>query len=312
MRILKPQRLQAGDVIGIAAPASPPASLADLNRGIAYLERIGFRVEAGKHIHRRHGYLAGTDRERAEDLNRFFASKHVKAIFTVRGGFGSHRILPLLRYDVMRQHPKILVGYSDITALHCALLSCSGVVSFSGPMVAGEIAWGPHGKREESFWRMLMVPEPPAPVRGRILQRARTAPRSLAAGRLLAGNLSLLEALVGTEYFPAFEQTVLMLEEIDERPYRIDRMLQHMKLAGVFRPVRALALGEFSGCVPARGTPSLGLREIFREAGTGADCPVLEGIPYGHRREGISFPVGVRVLVHTLAGRVDFLEAGVR
>ena len=137
IRIIKPPRLHPGDVIGICAPASPPRKQDSIEHGIRYLESAGFRIKLGKHIFSRRGYLAGTDAQRASDMNAMFADKSVKAIFTVRGGYGSQRILPLLDYRLIRRNPKILVGYSDITALQCALLAKIGLVTFSGSICFG-------------------------------------------------------------------------------------------------------------------------------------------------------------------------------
>src|SRR5207302_6798876 len=163
MRIIKPGALHRGDIIGICSPASAPASDHDLSRGIAYLERLGYRVELGKHVRLKRGYLAGTDAQRASDLNELFANRKVKAIFTARGGYGSHRILPLLNYPVIRRNPKILVGYSDITALQFALMAKVGLVTYSGPMLAQGMSAGLGGRVEGRACRWVTThTAPPA------------------------------------------------------------------------------------------------------------------------------------------------------
>jgi len=310
MRIKKPKRLKHGDVIGICAPASPPSSTEKLEKGIAYIERCGFRVEAGKNILKKRGYLAGTDDQRAEDLNKLFADPKVKAIFTVRGGYGSQRILPLLDYNLIRQNPKILVGYSDITALHFALLSRAGLVSFSGPMVAVEMSEGLNAKVEERFWNMLMSSKPSKPITAKnsssIFKRS-----GKAEGRLLAGNLSLVAAMCGTKYFPRFKKYILMVEEIDEKPYRVDRMLEQLKLAGLINVCAGVTLGKFISCVPDKGKPSLTLQQVFKDRFANCEFPVVSEIPYGHFKASMPFPVGAKVKISGDQNILEFLEPGV-
>lgn len=310
MKIIKPKKLKQGDVIGLCAPASPPASAEALNNGIKYIERCGFRVEVGKHLGRKHGYLAGTDRERAEDLNNFFAARQIRAIFSVRGGYGTQRVLPLLDYHLIRRNPKIVVGYSDITALHLALFQKSGLTSFSGPMAAVEMSDGLTGEVEERFWDGLMTIAPPEPLRGTnggLSLNRKGKPR----GRLLGGNLSLMAAMCGTEYFPRSGDFILMFEEIDEKPYRIDRMLEQLKLSGKFDACGGVALGKFISCKPAKGRPSLNLRQVFEEKFGGLAFPVVSEIPYGHFKKSLPYPVGVRVRLNGDRNMVEFLEAGV-
>lgn len=158
MTTIKPPRLRQGDTIGVIAPASAPTSAEKIEKGVTYLEKMGYRVKPGKHIHELNGYLAGPDSHRAEDLNGMFADPEIKAIIAVRGGYGSPRILDLIDYDLVRKNPKIFVGYSDCTSLHCAFLRQAGLVSFAGPMVAVEMFEGIDSFTEENFWRLLTDP----------------------------------------------------------------------------------------------------------------------------------------------------------
>jgi muramoyltetrapeptide carboxypeptidase len=310
MKIIKPKRLKRGDVIGICAPASPPASAEKLNDGIKYIERCGFRIEVGKHLNRRHGYLAGTDKERAEDLNNLFANKNVKAIFAARGGYGTQRILPLLNYRMIKNNPKIVVGYSDITALHLALFEKVGLLSFSGPMAAVEMSEGLKGEIEERFWDGLMTAKPPKPIIAKNISS--TFNRSgKAEGRLLAGNLSLVAAMCGTKYFPRLKNYILLIEEIDEKPYRVDRMLEQLKLAGLFNSCAGVALGKFISCVPDKGKPSLTLQQVFKDQFGKNKFPVVSEIPYGHFKASLPFPVGVKVKLNGDKNILEFLESGV-
>jgi muramoyltetrapeptide carboxypeptidase len=310
MQIIKPKALKRGDIIGISAPASPPASEEHLVAGIRYLESLGYRVELGKHVLSKRGYLAGTDRERVSDLHELFSNKNIKAIFTVRGGYGCTRILPLLNYSLIRRNPKIVVGYSDITALQLAFLSKAGLASFSGPMVAVEMAGKLHGESEEQFWRCLTSSVKPRPLQVNQTKR-RIVQKGIAEGLLLGGNLSLVASLVGTEYFPKSKPSILMLEEIEERPYRVNRMLNQLRLANVFKRTTGVVLGEFTGCEAEAGKPSLTLQQVFEDSFLDYKFPVAGHFHNGHVDDLLTMPFGVRVRLDATRGRLSFLEQAV-
>ena len=311
MRIVKPPALRKGDVIGIAAPASPSSSEEKLARGIRYLETIGYRVTLGKYARTKHGYLAGSDIQRATDINDFFSDRNVKAIFSVRGGYGTQRILPLLDYSVIRRNPKILVGYSDVTALHMALFCRAGLVTFSGPMVAVEMAEGLSGASEERFWQSLTTPYVPPPLRHDRDRRRIRGKKNISVGRIVGGNLSLVAALVGTSYLPRREDLIWLIEEIGEQPYRIDRLLQQLKLGGLIPRSKGVVLGRFIDCEPEKGKPSLHLEDIFKETFKGYRYPVCTGAHFGHIKDSLTVPLGVRVEIQGLTGTTHLLEAGV-
>lgn len=310
MQILKPRALKPGDVIGIAAPASPPASEEHLARGIRYLELCGFRVELGKHLYRKSGYLAGTDHERVSDIHDLFSNKHVRAIFTVRGGYGCTRILPLLNYRLIRNNPKTLVGYSDITALQLALFTKAGITSYTGPMVAVEMAGKFSGEPEERFWRSLTSKQKPASLTidnslKRIIRPGK------AEGILFGGNLSLIASLVGTTYFPRCRRSLLLLEEIGEKPYRVNRMLNQLRLSGVLKHCSGVALGVFVDCQPETGKPSLTLQQVFDDSFSGFTFPVAGHFQYGHIDNIFSIPIGVQARLDTNRRKLVFLENAV-
>jgi len=311
MRVIRPKALRRGDVIGICAPASPASSSNELARGISYLERLGYRVELGRNVGRRRGYLAGTDRERASDLNQLFADRDVKAIFTLRGGYGTQRILPLLDHRVIRRNPKILVGYSDITALSLALLTKFHLVTFSGPMVASEMAPGLKGEAEEQFWRCLTSTHPPSMIPCSATREPRVRKGRVSEGRLLGGNLSMVASLVGTRYFPDVSASILFLEEIDERPYRIDRMLRQLRDTPFIRNAAGVVFGRFTGCTAEPGKPSLTLGQVIGDTFTGHRFPLLSGLPYGHTKGSLTIPHGVKARLNASRRTLEFLEAGV-
>jgi muramoyltetrapeptide carboxypeptidase len=317
VNVLKPPRLKKHDVIGIVAPASAPSSTERIHKGIRYLEQLGYRVELGAHAKAVHGYLAGRDKDRAGDLNAMFADRRVKAIFAVRGGYGTPRLLEHIDYHTIKQHPKILVGYSDLTALQLAIFAKTRLVTISGPMLAVEMAEKMDAFTEEFFWRLLTSPHPI----GRV-SNPDDAPLKLlfsplrnrqVEGRLLGGNLSMIISVVGTRFQPSFRDQLLFLEELGEEPYRIDRMLTQLKLAGILRQVKALLLGSFIDCVPTDKTkPTLSVDDVLTEVSDGLKIPVLSGLVYGHLPRKLTMPIGVRARVDLRSRMLEFLEGAVR
>ena len=310
MRIIKPGALRRGDVIGICAPASPPSSPDALDAGIRYLEQLGYRIELGKNLYRRRGYLAGSDAQRISDLHDMYLNPQVKAIFAARGGYGAHRILARLNYRLIRRHPKILVGYSDITALQMAIYAKARMTSISGAMVT-EMPATFKPATEEMFWRSLTSPKPLGVIRGMKNGWMTSGNDKMSSGRILGGNLSLLAGMMGTSYFPLFDRLVLLLEDIDERPYRVDRTLQQLRLNGVFAKAYGIVLGAFIDCTPVKGKASLRLNQVFAETLQGFSFPILSGFRYGHLINSLTIPLGVRVRVNGFRNTLEFLEAAV-
>lgn len=313
MNILKPSRLDKGDLIAIVAPGSPPKSQERVSKGIRYLEQLGYRVVVGKHADDRYGYLAGTDKARAGDLNGMFSDRRIKAIFCIRGGYGAHRILPLLDYTTIRRNPKIFVGYSDITALQLGIYSLTGLVTFSGPMVATEFGGKFDGGAEEHFWRCLASTHPLGVIRNSSKKFMKTLCRGSVAGRLLGGNLSLVTALLGTPYLPHVRRSILALEEIEEPPYKIDRMLNHLKLAGAFSRGNGVLLGRFIDCHPtSRRNRSLTLNQVFHDVVASAGVPAVAGLHYGHVKGSLTLPLGIMTRLNASATTLEFLEPAVQ
>ena len=312
MEVIKPRALRPGDLIGLVSPASPIADTSRIDRAIRYLESLGYRVRTGDHSTDSHGYLAGTDRDRAADLHAMFADRAVRAIFCIRGGYGAPRLLPYLNYRLIRNNPKIFSGYSDITALALALWRKAGLVTFHGPMAGVDLAGAPDPFTEEMFWGMLTS----RTKRGAITLPG-TPPAGLApgraSGRLLGGNLALVVSLLGTPFMPDLRSAVLFLEDITEEPYRIDRMLTQLRNAGILRRSAAVLTGQFTDCVPQdTSKPSLTLEEILAETAALSGRPFLAGLPFGHESPKMTLPVGLRVRIDADAGRLEFLEAAVR
>lgn len=311
-RVVKPSRLGKSDLIGVISPASAPSSSEKIEKGVRYLESLGYRVKVGEHAADVHGYLAGTDEERAADLNEMLNDRNVKAIFAVRGGYGTPRLLPLVDYRAAKRNPKIIVGYSDLTALQLALFCKTGLVTFSGPMVGVEMWDKIDPYTEEQFWRVVtstkkigaLVNPPDEPVA--VLQQGK------GSGRLLGGNLSLLMSLIGTSYLPDLRKSLLVLEEIDEAPHRVDRMLTQLQNAGLLKNISGLVFGKFTDCVPKDPSqPHFTVEQVLAQFAERLRAPVLSNFQYGHIAKKLTIPIGVRAQLDTRKGNLEVLEAAV-
>jgi muramoyltetrapeptide carboxypeptidase len=313
-----PERLRSGDTVALVAPASPPPDPALIDLAIGALEKPGFRVKPGRHLRARRGYLAGDDRERAGDLMRAFTDEQVRAIFCIRGGYGSSRLLPVLDYKAIRRHPKILVGYSDITSLHCALLTKSNLVSFHGPMVVSDLLHPECAPAtRDCLLRTLMEPAAPGAISQGFPKRdVSVLRRGTARGRLIGGNLAVLCASIGTPYQPAFAGRILFLEDVSERLYRADRMLTHLLNAGLLQQVAGVAVGLNLGSEDAPA--QLGaeykqtIADMLRDRLLPLRVPVVTGLPFGHGTSNATLPIGVEALLDGRRGELVITKPAVK
>lgn len=312
MQALKPARLKRGDVIGLIAPASAPSAEEKISKGIRYLEDLGYRVKVAENARAKHGYLAGTDAQRIADLNGMLRDPQVKAIFALRGGYGTPRLLPFVDYAAVRRQPKILVGYSDLTGLQMALYRKTGLVTFSGPMPAVEF-WKPQdASSEEHFWRVVTSTKRV----GKLLNPAdaplRTIHAGVQEGPLLGGNLSLIVSSLGTPYTPTYRGAVLALEDIDEEPYRLDRMFTHLRNAGILKNLHGLLMGHCTGWMPSDPTkPMLKLDEMLAEVYPWVKAPTVENFQYGHIPCKVTLPLGLLTRVDSKRREITVLESAV-
>ena len=316
--LLKPDRLQFGDTVGVVAPASPPPDPRNLDRAVALLEKLGFKLKLAPNVRKRSGFLAGSDRERAGDLMRMFADRSVKAILCVRGGYGTARLLSLLDYRILRQHPKILVGYSDITTLHCALLTQAGMVSFHGPMLNADFANKDLPEFTlQTFLRTVMQPAAPGSIlQGYNREMISVLRRGRASGQLIGGNLSLLCTAIGTSWQPQFRNRILFLEDLNEAPYRFDRMLTHLLNCGLLQHVAGIAIGINQGCEDPRANRAKeyrqSLTDVLKERLLPLKVPVVTGLPFGHVPLNATLPVGIRAMLDADNGDLILTEPAVR
>jgi len=307
--------LEAGQTIGIAGPASPPNEPERVRFAIETVESLGFRVKPAPHLFERTGYLAGSDAVRAADLNDLFADDEVDAIFCLRGGYGAGRLLPMLDYEMIRANPKILLGYSDISTLLLGIHRMTGLVTFHGP-IAGQ-TFSPYTLAElkkVTFQSKTPVRLAGAPTfeRGegrveKINRITRLAPGK-ARGRLLGGNLSLVTHLVGTPYLPDLSGAILILEDVGEAVYSIDRMLTQLWLSGELEKVAGIAFGKFTDPRPSEWEQNRTLEEVLSERVIALNIPTLAGLMIGHVDDQATIPLGCLAELDADNGTLVLLE----
>ncbi len=293
---IRPSRLKPGDTIGIVAPAGP-FDPERFMKGKAVLESMGFQTFFDEGIFQKHGFLAGTDTQRADQVNRLFADPNVQAIFCARGGYGSLRILPFLDFETIQKHPKIFLGFSDISALLSVLYDQCGLVTFHGPVVT-TLA----NATEKTLTAMKAALTSPKELE-LIPKDGRAIKPGGCSGILAGGNLTTLCHLVGTSYAPNFKGKILLFEDVGEMPYRIDRMLTQMKLAGCFNGIAGLILGAFKECGHLNETV-----ETFNNIFEDADIPILAGFDMGHGEHNLTIPMGLDATLDTDKQRLLFHE----
>jgi len=315
---IRPARLKAGDTVGLVAPANATFNTYELDIARDSLEALGLKVRVGEHLRDRHGYLAGQDRDRAADINGFFKDRSVSAVLPIRGGWGSARLLPFLDYDAIRANPKVMVGYSDVTALLTAIHARTGLVTFHGANGMGR--WDQYSL--DFFRRVLFEGEAVTftntatfaetnvltPVR----YRTQTIRPGTARGRLLGGNLSVLAGIVGSPYVPDFDDAILFLEDVGEAIYRVDRMLTTLKLAGILGRIRGFVFGTCSECDPGSGFGALTFEELWADHIAPLNIPAWSGAMIGHGMPQWTLPVGAEVAIDAAAGTIRMLEPAVR
>jgi muramoyltetrapeptide carboxypeptidase len=309
----KPRALRPGDTIGLIAPSGDLAEVDRIEQAVGMLARHGFRVKLGDSCRSVHGYLAGADSVRAGEVNAFFADPEVAGILCLKGGYGTPRILDALDYAMIARNPKVFVGYSDITGLHLALDRRCGMPTFHGPMGVSDSLLEGDAFTTASWLKALTSCEP----LGRLENPAGSATlRALVGGRargpLIGGNLSLVAATMGTPFEIEARGRILFFEDIDERPYRVDRMLTQLRLAGKFEDCAGIVLGDWNNCVPEEDKRSLELQEVFQELLAGVGRPVLMGLQAGHCRPMITFPFGVEAEMDADDLRLELVESALR
>ena len=297
--IIKPPVLRSGDTVGMVAPASNVYEPEEILIAKETMEQYGFKVVLGQHIADQNGYLAGTDRDRAADINEMFRRSDIRGIVTFSGGYGCSRLLPFLNYDLIRRNPKVVVGHSDITSLLLGIHRQTGLVTFhgsSGLTGVGDYAMSHFRQAIMSTATIGEIAKPPKSTGVERTNRLITIVPGQATGQLVGGNLTLVTNLLGTPFEPDTKGKILFLEDIGEEPYRIDRMLTQLWLAGKFQDAAGIALGHFVDCYPKEYQPSfpqtLSLENVLRDRFEPLKKPTLYNLMFGHIRENAVLPIG--------------------
>ena len=303
--MIAPPRLRPGDRIGIVAP-SGPVLRKHVTAGARILEREGFRVVMARHVFDRRGHLAGTDAARLDDFNRMLRDPDIRCMLMARGGYGSMRIASDVDWRAMRRDPKVFAGFSDATFLHLGFARHAGVRTLHGPNLHG-FGFGRAG--EIARWLSWVTrPEPPERVRALGAPVRIAGTRAPARGIVLGGNLQLVDYAAGTDMLPSFRGAIVFFEEVNEPPYKVDGTLCHLRLARAFRGVRAVALGDFTKCVPRPKRRELKLAQVLRDHLEPLGVPVAGGIRAGHGHRNLPVPLGATAVLDPGKGILRYEE----
>lgn len=312
LKSIIPSALKAGDTIGLVCPAYPLLAEMDLQIAQETLQALGFKVKVGKHVGDRYGYLAGSDKDRANDLHEMFKDKSVNGILAIHGGWGCARVLPHLDFELIKNNPKVLIGYSDITALLNAIYAKTGLVTFHGPVASS--TW--NAFTVEHFKQLLINSENPtlqnpSKVGDNLVQtqnRIQTLTPGKAKGVLVGGNLTVLSAMVGSPFLPNFKGKILFLEDVGEAVYRIDRMLTHLKIAGILGQISGFVWGKCTKCEPSESYGSLTFDQIFEDHIKPLGIPAFAGSMIGHITDKFTIPVGAEAEIDANLGTIKIIK----
>lgn len=313
--LLKPQVLKAGGTVGVVAPGTAVPDPDDLEKAGQALEFFGLKMKFGKSIKTGTGYKSRTVSERVADINDMFSDNEVKALFCIRGGYGSGQLLDKLDYKLIRSNPKIFLGYSDITSMHLAINKMAGLVTFHGPVLLSQFS----SYTIDYFKKALFSIEPigkienPSVISGvRPAYPFRTLVPGTAKGKLTGGNLSLIASLMGTPYEIETKGKILFLEDVGEEPFRIDRMLTQLNLAGKLKDASGIVFGKCAGCdVGDTGVWDSSLGEVLDFQLAKLNIPVFYGLMIGHTAEQVTIPYGVEAELNAGEGTLTITESAV-
>ena len=306
------KKLKFGDTLGFIAPSGAVRTEGAIERAVKETERMGFKVKLGESAGQKYGYLSGTDEIRARDINHMFADDEVDAIVCLRGGYGAMRILDQLNYELIARHPKIFMGFSDITALHIALLNRCDLATFHGPMAAANWAGTPLDDfSRESMYRALMSTEPVGELRNPEGYPRQTVNPGQAEGQLVGGNLMLIASSLGTPWEIDTKGRIIFIEEVGERTYCVDRMLTQLRLAGKFEDCAGVVFGDFADCPVEYPEFGLTLEEIIRDVVAPSGKPIFTGLRCGHCTPKLTLPFGVKCRMDADECTLTVLESAV-
>ena len=311
-KLILPARLNPGSRVALLAPSGPLPDSCDVARASENCRLLGLEPVVMPNCRKSWGYFAGTDQERLDDLNSALTDPTIAAVWCLRGGSGMSRIVNRLDFAAFARHPKVVVGYSDITVLLLALWTKTGVVSFHGPMSRARLTDFSRAHLERALFNAVAAGALDDNVAGADAEPVVTITPGIARGRLIGGNLSLLQTLIGTEYFPDLDGAILFLEDVHEALYRIDRILAHLRLTGALDRLAGVAIGRVTEIPLSVGDETFGLTGVWQEYFGSLDIPVAAGFPFGHIDSQWTLPVGVMAELDATNGRLTLLEPAVR
>jgi len=302
---IKPPRLRQGSTIGIFTP-SEPVDEKLLDKGIIALQSMGFKVIEAPNTRKNNGHLAGSDKERASDLNTLINDRKIDAIFCSAGGANSTRLLPLIDEEALIHQPKILLGVSDPSSLLIALYARTGLITFHGPVVQYDFGKGLSGLTSQSF-NTILIDGAKGPLPG--INAIHILKKGHAKGHLIAGNLSTLVQLIGTPWEPSWHNAILCWEDVCEQPHALDARLTHLRNAGILKQLSGMIVGELVDCEEHDYPSTPTVEEILLEHLEGTDYPVLWGLPFGHTTDKVTIPIGVMSTINTSKNLITLEES---
>ncbi|MBK3496974.1 LD-carboxypeptidase [Viridibacillus sp. YIM B01967] len=291
----RPMRLQRGDTIGIIAPSSPP-NLENLQNSLAFLEGLGLQYKFGSSITHVNGYLAGTDEERLNDLHTMFADPSIAGIICAGGGYGAARYTDKIDFQLLAENPKIFWGYSDITFLHTAIGRYSNFITFHGPMLASDVGRATFHEKSAQMFKQLFQPMELLYTEG--FSPLQTMVAGVATGEITGGNLSLLSNGLGTQFDVDTKGKLLLIEDVDEEPYKIDCMLNQLRQAGKLYDAAGFIIGDFSNAEPKKRKVSLTLNDVLNHYLGALNVPVVRGFKIGHCEPHFAIPLGAEAILN--------------
>lgn len=314
--MIKPKRLSPGDTIGVISPASPSENRSEVFRAKEYIEAMGYNVVIGKNVNKTRGITAASEEDRLDDIHEMFRRDDVDAVFVTQGGYGCAQLLRNLDFDLIKEHPKILTGFSDITALHLAINKVCDMVTFHAPGMARFNDEELTEYTKESFFRNLSSPEPPGEIK-------KASPKKwlvringgTCEAPVIGGNLTLICASLGTPWEIDTKGRILFFEDVEAEPWVMDHMLSHLRNAGKLDDAAGFVIGECTDCVPRKNDPGyftdLSIEDVFEYYLKPLGKPVLYGLPMGHSDDLATLPLGVKTRLDADKKTFTVLESGV-
>lgn len=317
--LIKPNMIKPGDTVGLITPGTAVTDPDDLAKVKEILDFLGLKYKLGVNVKSGTGYKSRSISERVNDIHSFFEDPDVKGVFCIRGGYGSIQILDYIDYKMIRENPKVFLGYSDITALHLAINKFSGLITFHGPVMVSSFTEFTMNSLKQAIMNNQIigkVSNPQTIANFRKVHPIRTIKSGIAEGKLIGGNLSLITSLMGTKYEINTKDSILFIEDVGEEPYRLDRMLSQLKIAGKFRDAKGIIIGECAGCnfdkLNSSRVWDYTLGEILDQTFSDLEIPILFGLTIGHTADQITLPIGLNAILDADEGSIMINDSAVR